>query len=198
MQLEGTVTPQLAAIYQSIDCPLYIPDIYFGFTLMRPTWLTFVVEDRLLEDRFGDGRREVRYRNTCFERIENFFLGIYNYHSPARKVEHYSRPRAHQSRQIVYGTRFYSSPVMRLFEESGCISLMVIENDTPMSSSPVVKYLPLEPPYGRRRAPSASLCASHPLSRASLGGTRQADFRSAVGTSLCTRSNPRNARKCRM
>ena len=59
---------------------------------------------------------------------------------------------------------------------------MVIENDTPMSSSPVVKYLPLEPPYGRRRAPSASLCASHPFLRASLGGTRQADFRSAVTT----------------
>ncbi|KAI0276453.1 hypothetical protein BGY98DRAFT_935083 [Russula aff. rugulosa BPL654] len=87
---------------------------------MRPTWLTFVVEDRLLEDRFGEGGRE---------------------------VEHYSRPRAHQSRQIVFGTRFYSSPLMRFFEESGCISLMVFENDTPMSTSPVVKYLSLEPPY---------------------------------------------------
>src|SRR5258708_23773304 len=43
------VTPHPEAIHQSIDCPLYlIFYFYFGFTLMRPTWLTFVVEDRLL------------------------------------------------------------------------------------------------------------------------------------------------------
>jgi hypothetical protein len=41
------VTPHPAAIHQSIDCPLYLI-FYFLFTLVRPTWLMFVVEDRLL------------------------------------------------------------------------------------------------------------------------------------------------------
>ncbi len=38
---------------------------------MRPTWLVFMVEDRLRIG-LGEGKKEVRHRDTCFERIKKF------------------------------------------------------------------------------------------------------------------------------
>jgi hypothetical protein len=49
--------------HPSIDCRLYLPVIfyfYFGFTLMRSTWLMFVVEDRLLLGGWDWARGEKR------------------------------------------------------------------------------------------------------------------------------------------
>ena len=123
------VMPHLAAIHQSIDCPLY--------PILDVTHLALVRGRTAGRIGLGEWEKEVCHKDTCFERIKKFYMNIYNHYNAARNRT-LQQAKSTSNRKTIYETRCYL--LVCFFEESGYMSLMVFENDITTLSSPVVRY----------------------------------------------------------